>query len=45
MASNAYLDQIMTLNGLDGFKDVIERWQRVSDNIYKFNAKKGISYS
>lgn len=42
MASNAYLDQIMTLNGLDGFKDVIERWQRVSDNIYKFNAKKGL---
>jgi len=42
MASNAYFDQIMTLNGLDGFKDVIERWQRVSDNIYKFNAKKGL---
>ena len=24
MASNAYFDQIMTLNGLDGFKDVID---------------------
>jgi len=42
MASNAYYDQIMTLNGLNGFKDVIERWQRFSDNIEKFKAKKGL---
>lgn len=39
MAENAYYDQIMALNGLSGFKDVIERWQRFSDNITKFNAK------
>ena len=42
MAANAYYDQIMALNGLDGFKDVIERWQRFSDNITKFKAKQNL---
>lgn len=42
MAENAYYDQIMSLNGLAGFKDVIERWQICSENIKKFNAKKGL---
>ena len=39
MAENAYYDQIMALNGLSGFKDVIERWKRFSENLTKFNAK------
>lgn len=42
MAENAYYNQIMALNGLSGFKDVIERWQRFSDNITRFNAKQGL---
>lgn len=37
--SNVYYDQIMALKGLSGFKDVIERWQRFSDNINRFHAK------
>ena len=37
--SNIYYDQIMALNGLSGFKDVIERWQRFSDNINRFHAR------
>lgn len=42
MAENAYYDQIMALNGLSSFKDVIERWQRFSENLTRFNAKKGL---
>lgn len=37
--ANAFYDQIMALNGLNGFKDVIDRWERFSNNITKFNAK------
>ncbi len=39
MAENTYYDQIMALNGLDGFKDVIERWQRFSENITRYKSK------
>lgn len=39
MATNRYYDQIMALNGMDGLKDLIERWQRLSENIDRFNAK------
>ena len=42
MADNAYYNQIMALNGFSNFKDVIERWQRFSDNIERFNAKQGL---
>ena len=42
MSQNVYYDQIMALNGLGDFKDVIERWQRFSDNITRFNAKQGL---
>ncbi len=42
MAENAFYDQIMALKGLGSFKDVIERWQRFSENIDRFNAKKGL---
>ena len=42
MAENAYYDQIMALKGLSGFKDVIERWQRFSENLTRFQAKKGL---
>lgn len=42
MAANAYYDQIMALNGLTNFKDVIERWQRFSENITRFQAKAGL---
>lgn len=40
--ANIYYDQIMALNGMESFKDLIQRWQRFSDNISKFNAKKGL---
>lgn len=40
--ANAYYDQIMALNGLNGFKDVIERWNRFSGNINKFNSKQAL---
>ncbi len=39
MANNAYYDQIMALKGMEGLKDLIERWQRLSENIDRFNAK------
>lgn len=39
MSENLYYDQIMSLNGLEGFKELIERWQRFSDNITRFQAK------
>lgn len=42
MAANAYYDQIMALNGFGNLKDVIDRWQRFSDNIQRFNAKQGL---
>ena len=42
MAENAYYDQIMALKGLSGFKDVVERWQRFSENLTRFQAKKGL---
>lgn len=42
MAANAYYNEIMSLNGLNNFKDVIERWQRFSDNITRFHAKSGL---
>lgn len=42
MSQNAYYDQIMALNGMGQFKDVMERWQRFSENSYKFQAKPGL---
>lgn len=42
MAENAYYDQIMSLKGLSGLKDVVERWQRFSENIERFQAKQGL---
>ncbi len=39
MAQNAYYKEIMALRGLDEFKDVIEAWQRLSENVEKFHAK------
>ena len=42
MAQNAYFDEIMALQGLNDFKDVIEQWQRLSDNLNKFHAKSGV---
>ena len=42
MAQNAYYDEIMALQGLNDFKDVIEQWQRLSDNLEKFHAKSGV---
>ncbi len=42
MATNAYYDQIMALSGMNNFKDVIERWQRLSDNVDRFHAKAGL---
>lgn len=42
MAENAYYDQIMSLNGLGSFKDVLERWQRFSENLTRFQAKQGL---
>ena len=42
MAENYYYDQIMALNGLAGFKDIVERWQRFSENLIKFQGKKGL---
>lgn len=42
MAQNIYYDEIMALHGMEGFKDLINRWQIFSDNISKFNAKRGL---
>ena len=42
MAENAYYDQIMSLNGLTGFKEVIERWERFSENIARYQAKQSL---
>lgn len=42
MSQSVYYDQIMALNGMNNFKDVIERWQRFSDNSTKFKAKAGL---
>lgn len=42
MAENMYYNEIMSLNGMEGFKELIERWQIFSDNINKFNAKRGL---
>lgn len=39
MAENAYYDQIMSLKGLSGFKELIERWERFSENITRYQAK------
>jgi len=39
MAQNAYYKEIMALRGLDEFKEVIEAWQRLSENVEKFHAK------
>lgn len=39
MAENAYYDQIMSLKGLSSFKEVIERWERFSENITRYQAK------
>ncbi|MBR5420994.1 MAG: hypothetical protein IK115_07610 [Lachnospiraceae bacterium] len=37
--TNAYYREIMSLHGLEDFKEVIEQWQRLSENITKFHAK------
>lgn len=42
MADNVYYNAIMALHGLEDFKDVIDQWQRLSDNVYKFHAKQGL---
>lgn len=42
MSENFYYDQIMALNGLDNFKELIDRWQSVSDNSTRFNSKMGL---
>ncbi|MBR3307564.1 MAG: hypothetical protein IKI75_09990 [Lachnospiraceae bacterium] len=42
MADNAYYHEIMALHGLAEFKDVIEQWQRLSENMDKFHAKRGL---
>lgn len=42
MAENVYYDQIMSLKGLSGFKEVIERWQRFSENITRYQAKQSL---
>lgn len=39
MAENAYYDQIMSLKGLSSFKELIERWERFSENITRYQAK------
>ena len=39
MSENAYYKEIMALHGLDEFKEVIDQWQRLSENIEKFHAK------
>lgn len=39
MAENVYYDQIMALKGLSSFKEVIERWERFSENITRYQAK------
>ena len=40
MAENRYYNEIMALNGMSDFKDVIDQWHRLSENMRKFNAKK-----
>ena len=40
MAENRYYKEIMSLKGMNDFKDVIEQWHRLSENMRKFNAKK-----
>lgn len=42
MAENMYYDQIMSLKGLSGFKEVIERWERFSENITRYQAKQSL---
>lgn len=42
MAENVYYDQIMSLKGLSSFKEVIERWQRFSENITRYQAKQSL---
>lgn len=42
MAANVYYDQIMSLKGLSSFKEVIERWQRFSENITRYQAKQSL---
>lgn len=42
MAENAYYDQIMSLKGLSSFKEVIERWERFSENITRYQAKQSL---
>lgn len=42
MAANVYYDQIMSLKGLSGFKEVIERWERFSENITRYQAKQSL---
>lgn len=37
-----YYDQIMSLKGLSGFKEVIERWERFSENITRYQAKQSL---
>lgn len=42
MTNNSYYDEIMSLTGLEDFKELIERWQRYSDNVTRFKAKQGL---
>ena len=42
MAENMYYDQIMSLKGLSGLKEVIERWERFSENITRYQAKQSL---
>lgn len=40
MAENRYYNEIMGLSGMDDFKDVVEQWHTLSENIRKYNVKR-----
>lgn len=42
MAENIYYNEIMALHGLDDFKEVVTQWQRLSENVDRYHAKKGL---
>jgi len=39
MAENVYYREIMALHGMDDFKETIDQWNRLSQNVEKFHAK------
>jgi len=40
MAENRYYKEIMALEGLNDFKDVVEQWHRLSENMKKLKVRK-----